>query len=269
MEPAVAIVIAAIVAFGAVLGSLYFLSLPSASSNDHTVTFVETGLTPPTRWWATLNGVTETTVLSNDSKISNTLVFSVPNGRYTFNVSSIPGYSALPSAGALYVNDLNVVEGVKFSASLIPIGTAFAIGNPTLSVCPHGHTFVANGCNGGDYEYTVAIESSTVVFGSIMLTVKNDTGAYYPVFPASGGFAITNVSGGVAAEINTSWMGGNLWMTTNWIYYATGVYSSSPLTALDAIVIDVGPADPSGSGLTLLVDGDGNYSGTIGPIGLP
>jgi hypothetical protein len=56
--------------------------------------------------------------------------------------------------------------------------------------------------------------------------------------------------------------------STGWTYTApTG--SSSSLTNLYTIVIDMGTVNPTGTGLTFVAIGTGSYTGTTTPISLP
>ena len=71
------------------------------------VTFIEQGLPSGTAWSVTLNGVTRTST-------TNEVTFEVPAGTFSYTVSSVPGYMASPSSGAVTVTDSNVTQTINF-----------------------------------------------------------------------------------------------------------------------------------------------------------
>jgi len=253
------------VSFAAVFGGLYALAATSPNP-VHTVTFEETGLPSGTIWSVALGGVSETAMVAGTS---SSIQFAEINGRYNFTVGAASGFTANPSGGAVVVNGQDVTVGVVFIPPMTPLGTAFAMGNPQLTTCPSGDSFAIDGCNGGDYAYLVTIESSTVEFGNVLFEVHTASGGNFSVLPGSGGFALTNVTGAAAAEINSTQMGNELWMSTNWLTYGSGYFPSTPLTNLFTIVVDVGTTDTAGIGLTLVAVGSGGYSGQTSPLSLP
>ena len=156
-----------------------------------------------------------------------------------------------------------------------PIGGAFTAGNPILSTCAAGsvQTAVAastGGCHVGDYIYTLTVESSTITFGSALFEVKTSAGGIYT--PAAGGatdsFSLLNINQQVVAVTVT---GGAMAMSTTWATYqaAANLYcngaacsTSTSLTGIYTIVVDVGTSAPSGTGLMFVALGTGGYSGT-------
>jgi hypothetical protein len=118
-----------------------------------------------------------------------------------------------------------------------PIGSAFAAGNPVLSTCAAGSTFVANGCNAGDFTYTLTIEASAVTFGDVLFEVRTSTGDIYtPTGP--GGFSVEEITGTVDAEFPVGSLS-PLVMSTGFTYFGGGVSTSTPLTSFDTILIDM------------------------------
>ena len=249
-----------------VAGLLVALVLLTPTSVAHTVTFTETGLPAGTDWSVKFN---QTTGSSLTQGPTDTISFSAKDGRYNFTVAQVLGFNPTPGTGWVTVNGHDVPVNISFGPSEIPIGTAFSAGNPVLAQCPAGYSFADEGCNAGDYTYSLAIEYSTVLFGSVLFTVKTAAGGNYSVLPSSGGFSVLSPSGHVTAQTNSTEMGNELWMNTNWQTYASGVSPSSPLNSLDSILIDVGTADPAGLGLAFVVYGDGGYAGSTSPISLP
>jgi hypothetical protein len=200
---------------------------------------------------------------------TDSISFSVNPGVYDYSVLPVANYTASPSSGGVFVNLPYTQVNISFTSSLIPIGTAFAAGNPIVEQCPTGYIFANNGCNAGDYTYTLTIEASSVEFGSVLFSVKTSVGTYYTVLPSPGGFSIAGVAGNVEAQTNTTQMGNELWMTSGWSTYWSGVGPTYPLTSVDVILIDVGLSNPTGMGLTFVVTGTGNYTGTTAPLVLP
>jgi len=155
----------------------------------------------------------------------------------------------------------------------IPIGTAFAAGNPISSVCATGDTYAANGCLAGDYTYTLTIETATASFASVLFEVRTPTGAIVNA-PSVGGFTVVNIMGQIAAQMTTP--------TTALVMNTTfGTYGASPVcngeacgpstvfTSIYSIVIDMGTGNPTGQGYSFVVVGTGAYSGTTAPLSLP
>jgi hypothetical protein len=148
-----------------------------------------------------------------------------------------------------------------------PIASAFAAANPVFSVCSAGSTFMANGCNAGDYTYTLAVEASTVTFGSVLFEVKTDTGSFFTL-NGPGGFSVLNITGGLEAAFSVG-SSGPLAMTSGFTDFGSGLSTSTALTSLDTILIDMGTTSPVGMGLSFVVAGTGSYTGTTEPVALP
>ena len=159
-----------------------------------------------------------------------------------------------------------------------PIGSAFTAGNPILGTCAAGSAqtvppvaATTGGCHVGDYIYTLTVESSTIAFGSALFEVKTSAGSIFGAATANGGFAIVNIGNVVVADYVT---GATLAMTTTWQGYNTvtaspGPYcngascsTSSSLTTIYTIVIDMGTSSPAGTGLSFVAIGNAGYSGT-------
>lgn len=177
-------------------------------------------------------------------------------------------------AAVLYV----LISGLTHGPGATPIGTAFSVGNPVQSVCTTGYTFTTNGCLAGNYIYTVTIETSTVTFGSVWFEVKTSTGSILPTGTKAGGFSVMTVGGAVAAQSANIAAATALAMTATFPTYNTGTTvcnsatctSSSPLTNIYTIIIDLGTTSPtSGLGYTFVAIGVGSYSGTTSPLTLP
>jgi hypothetical protein len=169
-----------------------------------------------------------------------------------------------------------VVTSVEYQASFpcagggspptrIPIGTAFAAGNPVRSLCPTGDSYAREGCTAGDYTYTLTVEASTLNLSSVLFEVELSNGGVYSV-SGEGGFSVVNISGLVIAQSSPST---ELEMLAPWSTYNPPAASGTPLTSLDTIEIDVGTANPAGDNLYFIATGTGNYGGTTAPLPLP
>ncbi len=76
----------------------------------YTVTFTETGLPPGSEWSVDLNGITH-------NSTNSTIVFTEPDGTYSFSVYSIVLYGAFvadPSNGTVTVSNANASQSVTF-----------------------------------------------------------------------------------------------------------------------------------------------------------
>jgi flagellin-like protein len=176
-------------------------------------------------------------------------------------------------AAVLYV----LISGLTHGPGSTPVGSAFTAGNPVAGTCGAGSAqtvppvaATTGGCKVGDFIYTLTVESSTVTFGSVLFEVKTPSGSVY-AGGASASFAVLNIAGVVAAD---STPGAAMAMSATWAGYnaaiGTGITSSTPLTNLFTIVIDVGAAAATtGQGLTFVALGTGSFSGTTGALSLP
>jgi len=259
-------VVVALVSLGVAGWGFVILTAPSTQGSSDTIEFQEFGLPVGTVWGVVLNGITHSsTVRSYTDSVS----FGVNQGSYNFTVLQVRNFTAYPASGTITTVDPVMFVNITFSSTLVPIGSAFAVGNPVLGQCSAGDSFAVNGCNAGDYTYTLTIEISSVEFGNVLFTVRTASGSNYTVLPGSGGFSIVAITGEVAAQTNSTQMGNTLWMSTNWLTYGPGYVPSYPLTSIDTILIDMGKANPTGLGLTFVVFGSGNYSGSTPPLALP
>jgi archaeal type IV pilus assembly protein PilA len=174
-------------------------------------------------------------------------------------------------AAVLYV----LISGLTHGPGSTPIGSAFTAGNPVASSCTSAQV-TANICKATThYIYTLTVETSTISFTSALFEVKSSTGAIVTA-TGGGGFAIVNISGTAVAYLTTGSLT-SLAMGSVFSNFAAGATacngaactSSSPLTSIYTIVIDMGTASPSGLGYSFVAIGTGSYSGTTSPLALP
>jgi flagellin-like protein len=180
-------------------------------------------------------------------------------------------------AAVLYV----LISGLTHGPGSTPIGSAFTAGNPVssnsvgsgaASSCALGAAAVslASSIKTGDYVYTLTVETSTISMTSALFEVKTATGA---IDAAAVGFYVVNVGGSVvtcAAGLTGA-------MTSTFSTFTTVAAAcngavcstSTPLTSIYTISIDMGATNPTGTGLSFVAIGTGSYSGTTSPLSLP
>jgi YVTN family beta-propeller protein len=148
------------------------LSVVPPLSGHFGVTFVENGLPAGTSWSVTLNGTSESTT-------SNTVLFTVPNGTYSYSIGTVARYAVAPASGAIEVFGSSQNVGLTFTA--IPAGrflvTFTETGLPTAttwSVTLGGNT---ESSPGGSLQYLETNGSYPFAVGSV---------AGYSASPSSG-----------------------------------------------------------------------------------
>ena len=124
----------------------------------YAVTFPESGLPNGISWSVTLNGAIKSG--------TGNIVFTEPNGTYTFTVGTVSGYTASPSSGSFTVSGVAVSKAITFTAlppgrySLIfsetglPAGTNWSVTVGTTTYTSTGSTISFTETN-GTYTYTV------------------------------------------------------------------------------------------------------------------
>ena len=193
-----------------------------------------------------------------------------------FTTCDLVNASSGPAQGSFLYGSVNattgVVEGTTYTAfqdcgvptpppPKIPIGTAFAVGNPILSTCAIGSTFTANGCNAGDYTYSLTVESSSVELGDVLFEVATATGGLYAL-ASPGGFSVLSITGSVDAEYPLGSLN-SMVMSSPFFFYGSGITNTTALTSIDTILIDMGNTNPAGMGLAFVVQGTNGYSGSV------
>jgi hypothetical protein len=158
--------------------------------------------------------------------------------------------------------------GPRTHPDALAIGSNFAFGIPTGSVCPIGSSFGTEGCSGNHYAYVVPIDRALVPFGEVAVAVATASGR--PYNSAGGlGFTVIDQNGVVLAQAPVA--GGLMSMSsTGWAWtYQNGTVTTTPLSTSDYFVLDMGISNPNGLGLTFAALGEGIESGTTTPIVLP
>ncbi len=202
----------------------------------YSVTFTESGLVAGSSWSVTLGGTPQ-------SSTGSTIVFSEPNGSYSFTVAGPAGFVASPSSGTLAVAGAPVAQaiawaqktfGVTFVETGLPAGTLWSV---TL--------------NG------VANSSTTSVVGFF-----EANGTYSYVVASINGYSTSSPSGtvtvsGQAQQVSVAW--------TPAAYTLT--FAETGLAAGTTWSVTVNGTTHSGATSTLGFSlGDGTYAFTVAPI---
>ena len=142
----------------------------------YAVTFTENGLPTGTSWTVTLNGSTSTS--SN-----GTLVFSEPNGTYSFTIGGASGYGATPTGGTVKVKGAPVSQPVKFTAP-----------SPTYSVI-----FTETGLP-SNFQWSVTLNGLTNSSVTNIISFSEPNGNYTFAVVAPSGYLAQPSSGSVAVK---------------------------------------------------------------------
>jgi len=97
--------------FGSYDHLVYAIGESSSSTQTYEVSFTSSGLPQGTSWTVTFNGQTK-------NSTSDTIVFNVPNGVYSFSITSPHDYTAYPSSGTVTVNATNVNQQIAFTSTI-------------------------------------------------------------------------------------------------------------------------------------------------------
>ena len=154
------------------------ITIKKASSppSTYAVTFSEAGLPAGTTWSVSLNGSMKSG--------TGSIVFTEPNGTYSFNVGVVSGYTASPISGSFTVSGVAVSKAITFTAlppgqySLVfsetglPSGTNWSVAVGTTTHTSTGSTISFTEAN-GTYSYTVgAVTGFTATPSSGSVTVN-------------------------------------------------------------------------------------------------
>jgi hypothetical protein len=157
-------------------------SSPGPSGPNENVTFTETGLTSGTSWSVTFSGTTH-------SSTTHSILFTIPNGTYSFSVGTVAGMQATPASGSLTVKG-TTTEAIVFS-KLPPGQYSVTFSESGLP----GSTSWSVTFNGTQKTGTGTSLTFTIGNGSWPFSVGAVTG--YTASPSSGNVA---VSGGAASQ---------------------------------------------------------------------
>jgi hypothetical protein len=161
-------------------------STSSSSGPKYNVTFTESGL--PSSSVGTVAGVSWSVTLggSSQSSSTNTIVFSEPNGTYSYSASAV-GYTPLPASGSITVHGSPQAQSIAFTALqagvyLVTFSESGLTAGTSWSVTLNGSQNISSG--------------TSILFteqnGSYSFTVGTVTG--YTAAPASGEITVTGAA---------------------------------------------------------------------------
>ncbi len=203
----------------------------------YTVTFTETGLPSGTEWTVTFAGAPE-------SSTTDSIVFNVPNGVYSYSITPVPGYStnyngqATVRNGPAAVNVIFVETAyrVTFTETGLPSGTSWSV---TL-----------NGTAGGSTSSTIQFTEPNGTYSYTVGTVPGYTAA-----PPSGALTVdgANVDQGITFTVV---------VTT---YSVTFTETGLPSGTSWSVTLN-GTAGGSTSSTIQFTEPNGTYSYTVGTV---
>ncbi|TET28854.1 MAG: hypothetical protein E3J73_00245, partial [Candidatus Bathyarchaeum sp.] len=97
--------------FGSYDHLVYAIGDSSPSPQTYEVSFSASGLPQGANWTVTFNGQTK-------SSTSDTIMFNMQNGDYSFSVVGPVDYAASPSSGTVTVNSANVNQQITLTSSV-------------------------------------------------------------------------------------------------------------------------------------------------------
>ena len=260
------------------------INFTAAPPGTYSVTFAETGLASGTPWSVTLNGATQ-------SSSTASIVFTEPNGSYTFAVGTVSGYTASPSTGTVTVAGTAVTQSISFTPAPpsgeypvtfaqtgLPGNASWGVGlfqgvfPPTSAVLlvggeaqgasfelalPNGNYFWVVSATNSSYIASPAMGNLTVASSpltvGVLFTVLTPTTTHYPVT-----FTETGLPGGstwglsMNGTVSSASAGSPItYSVVNGTYYYTDV--STTATGYEATVPD-GSVLVNGHGVTVSVD---------------
>jgi hypothetical protein len=209
-------------------GLLYMSTTGGRTSPvDYPVTFSESGLPSGSEWSVTLAGVTQTSA-------SSSMVFSEPDGTYSYSVHSAGLFGPTPANGTVSVQNAGTFLSIGYQAVYpltitqagLPSGTDWAatvtgpacsaILIPTCSGAPPSLTRVSNGAasivfyvSNGTYSYSAAAPGHANLTGTVSVdgkaaaptTANFSPSSTYPSWLTTVVFAVVVIAIAVAAGI--------------------------------------------------------------------
>lgn len=205
---------------------------------SYSVSFIALDLPPGTTWSVTLNG----TNLSSDS---SSLVFSVPNGTYSFIIGQISGFTILPSYGTVTIHGANITENLTFTRISKYTITFYESGLPTGML------------------WEVTLNGSSVSSYSQAILFDEPNGSYPFTVGSIPGFAASISSG----QINVSGLNLTYSLTYSEIYSVT--FEETGLPPTDSWSVTLGNLSISSNDWTISFSvEDGAYPYSVNSSGL-
>ena len=209
-----------------------------------TVTFVETGLSSGTSWWASLGGIQK-------SSTGTTIVFSESNGQYmdaSYGIGPVAGYTLSASSGTVYQNGVSKVVTITFT----PIPPAQFKETFTESGLPSGTT------------WSVTLNGNTASSSTGSLVFNEVNGSYKYTIASVDGYHLTDSTGTITVNGNQQTVSVKFLPDTY-----TLTVNETGLPAGDSWNFTLGGQNYSTNGTSLAIQvKEGNYTYNVsGPVG--
>jgi len=185
---------------------------PLPTPATYTVTVEESGLASGASWSAIFNGVSA-------SGTGTTLTFSVTGGTYAYQVGSVAGYSASPSAGTV-----TVAGAYLISVTFTPVTYAVTFSESGLA-------------SGTSWTVTVGGEAYSTSGTSIVLQLAN--GSYAYTFGAVSGYTLGSPSGTVKVAGSATGASVSYGSTTSTSYVPNSTFNADWAIALGLAAVAV------------------------------
>ena len=214
---------------------------PSPSPTYYSVNFTEVGLPPGTAWNVTLNGVTETSS-------SSSIVFTVPNGEYSYSVASpilVNGveYVATEPTGTVAVNNANVTVTVQYVPATPPTPSRSSLAVQVFNVNNRPATSVPGVVYGVLYSSS-GFEALAYMNSSGYLNFNNLTPGTYTLevyhYPNTG-LNLTEYWGNATIAVQAGYNGYAFTRHEPWIY------DLQPMAGSGQIAVNVTVDNPLGN----------------------
>ena len=206
------------------------------SAIQYSVTFTESGLPSGTLWSVTLAGTPM-------SSTGTSIVFSEPDGTYSYSVLPIAGYLASPSSGSVTVSNAAASKGISFS------------------VATFGVSFTETGLpSGTDWSVTLDGTMSSSVGSTIGFTEPNGTYSYS--VGAVPGYTASPSGGSVLVDGSAVSVGVTFAQVT---YPVTFQESGLPASTEWSVVFDGGSNSSSTTSIGFTA-ANGSYSYSVGAV---
>ncbi|MGC8609126.1 MAG: hypothetical protein ACP5UV_04555, partial [Thermoplasmata archaeon] len=144
---------------------------------NYTVSFLATGLATGTSWGIVVNGIAY-------SSSSNNIAVNLPNGTYTYSVTTIPGYTPAYYTGTFTVDGAALSVPVGFKANLytiefiesgLPAGTQWSVTLGGKTISSNNTVIIFTNLSNGLYKYTIS-DPTGYIYTSSGLVVVSDSG---------------------------------------------------------------------------------------------
>jgi YVTN family beta-propeller protein len=163
-------------------GSLSIIPTIYHPVSKYTITFSESGLPSGTSWSTTFNGTT-------NSSTTGLITFTSINGSYSYNISSIAGYTISPLSGSVNVEGKNVTVNITFT-------------HVKVTVSKYTITFSESGLPSGT-SWSVTLNGTKESSTTDTISFSEPNGSYSYSVSNVTGYSVSTVSGSIIVSGNS------------------------------------------------------------------